>query len=120
MIKRILITDDADFMRATLRRILTENGYEVVGEAENGCEAVDLYHQLQPDLVTMDITMPEMDGIQALKAIRFADPAAKVVMCTAIGQKTMIQAAMQAGAIEFLVKPFQADRVIEAFSKIPA
>lgn len=117
MAKRILITDDALFMRVTLKNILTQNGYEVVGEAQNGAEAVKLYQELKPDLVTMDITMPEMDGIAALKEIKKVDGGAKVVMCTAMGQKNMVVEAIQAGAKDFIVKPFQADRVLDAVSK---
>ncbi|MCX7799488.1 MAG: response regulator [Fimbriimonadales bacterium] len=120
MAKRILITDDALFMRVTLKNILTQNGYEVAGEASNGAEAVELYKQLKPDLVTMDITMPEMDGIAALKEIRAIDPDAKVVMCTAMGQKNMVVEAIQAGAKDFIVKPFQPDRVVEALQKLLA
>lgn len=120
MAKRILITDDALFMRVTLKNILTQNGYEVVGEAQNGVEAVKLYQELKPDLVTMDITMPEMDGIAALKEIRGGDPEAKVVMCTAMGQKNMVVEAIQAGAKDFIVKPFQPERVLEAVGKLLA
>jgi two-component system, chemotaxis family, chemotaxis protein CheY len=120
MAKRILITDDALFMRVTLKKILTEGGYDVVGEAQNGAEAVQKYAELKPDVVTMDITMPEMDGIQALKEIRKIDPNAKVVMCTAMGQKNMVVEAVQSGAKDFIVKPFQADRVLEALSKLAA
>jgi two-component system chemotaxis response regulator CheY len=120
MAKRILITDDALFMRVTLKNILTQNGYEVVGEAANGVESVEMYKRLKPDVVTMDITMPEMDGLQALKEIRLHDPAANVVMCTAMGQKSMVVDAIQAGAKDFIVKPFQPDRVLEAMSKLAA
>ena len=120
MAKRILITDDALFMRVTLKNILTQNGYEVVGEAANGAESVELYRQLRPDVVTMDITMPEMDGISALKEIRSMDPSANVVMCTAMGQKNMVVEAIQAGARDFIVKPFQPDRVLEALGKAAA
>lgn len=120
MAKRILITDDALFMRVTLKNILTQNGYEVVGEAQNGAESVELYKQLKPDLVTMDITMPEMDGIAALKAIRENDPNACIVMCTAMGQKNMVVEAIQAGAKDFIVKPFQPERVVEAVQKLLA
>ena len=120
MSKRILITDDALFMRVTLKNILTQQGYEIVGEAENGTQAVQLYGELKPDLVTMDITMPELDGIQALKQIKAVDPDAKVVMCTAMGQKNMVVEAIQAGAKDFIVKPFQPDRVVEALSKLLA
>jgi len=120
MAKRILITDEALFMRVTLKNILTQNGFEVVGEAANGREAVELYSSLKPDLVTMDITMPEMDGLEALKQIRASDPQAKVVMCTAMGQKNMVVEAVQNGAKDFIVKPFQPERVIEAVSKLLA
>lgn len=120
MAKRILITDDALFMRVTLKNILVQNGFEVVGEAQNGVEAIKLYGDLKPDLVTMDITMPEMDGLTALKEIRAKDPAAKVVMVTAMGQKAMVVEALQNGAKDFIVKPFQADRVVEAVNKLAA
>lgn len=117
MAKNILISDDAAFMRMMIKDILTKNGFNVVGEAENGLVAVDKYKELQPDLVLMDITMPEMDGIQALKKIREFDSAAKVVMCSAMGQQAMVIEAIQSGAKDFIVKPFQADRVIEAVNK---
>lgn len=116
--KRILIVDDAAFMRMMLKDILTKNGYEVCGEAENGAKALEKYRELKPDLVTMDITMPEMDGISALKAIRAEDSASKVVMCSAMGQQAMVIEAIQAGARDFIVKPFQADRVLEAVKKV--
>ncbi len=118
MARKILITDDALFMRVTLKNILTSNGYEVAGEAANGQEAVDKYTSLQPDLVLMDITMPIMDGITACRTIKAGDPAAKVVMCTAMGQKNMVIEAIQAGARDFIVKPFQPDRVLESISKL--
>ncbi|MGQ9656400.1 MAG: response regulator [Fimbriimonadales bacterium] len=117
MAKRIMITDDALFMRVTLKNILTQNGLEVVAEASNGREAVELYEQHKPDLVFMDITMPEMDGLEALKAIRAKDPSAKVVMCTAMGQKQIVVEAIQAGAKDFIVKPFQPERIMEAVQK---
>jgi two-component system chemotaxis response regulator CheY len=120
MAKRILITDDALFMRVTLKNILVNNGYEVVGEAENGQQAVQLYNELKPDLVTMDITMPEMDGLEALKQIRAGNPNAVIVMCTAMGQKNMVVEAIQNGAKDFIVKPFQPDRVLEAVGKLLA
>lgn len=120
MAKRILITDDALFMRVTLKNILSSNGFEVVGEAENGVQAVKLYEELKPDLVTMDITMPEMDGLEALKKIKAFDANAKVVMCTAMGQKNMVVEAIQSGAKDFIVKPFQPDRVLEALNKLLA
>lgn len=120
MAKRILITDDALFMRVTLKNILTQNGYEVCGEAANGVESVKLYQELKPDLVTMDITMPDMDGITALKEIRNIDPNAKVIMCSAMGQKNLVVEAIQSGAKDFIVKPFQPERVLEAVNKLLA
>ncbi|MFC5472026.1 response regulator [Cohnella suwonensis] len=117
MANRILIVDDAAFMRMMIRDILTKNGYEVVGEAQDGAQAIEKYKDLQPDLITMDITMPEMDGITALKEIRKLDSNAKVIMCSAMGQQAMVIDAIQAGAKDFIVKPFQADRVIEAIKK---
>ena len=116
--KKVLIVDDAAFMRMMLKDILTKNDYNVVGEAENGAKAVEKYNELQPDLVLMDITMPEMDGIQALKAIREKDPKAVVIMCSAMGQQAMVIEAIQSGAKDFIVKPFQADRVLEAVKKV--
>ena len=118
MAHRILIVDDAAFMRMMIKDILTKNGFEVVGEAADGAQAVSLYQELKPDLVTMDITMPEMDGITALKEIKAANPSAKVIMCSAMGQQAMVIDAIQAGARDFIVKPFQADRVIEAINKV--
>ncbi|MCP1190273.1 response regulator [Priestia flexa] len=117
MSKRVLVVDDAAFMRMMIKDILVKNGYEVVGEAADGMQAIDLYKEHQPDLVTMDITMPEMDGITALKEIKQLNPAAKVIMCSAMGQQAMVIDAIQAGAKDFIVKPFQADRVLEAISK---
>ncbi|GEN54135.1 MULTISPECIES: response regulator [Halobacillus] len=117
MAERILIVDDAAFMRMMVKDILTKNGYEIAGEAEDGKKAVELYAEEQPDLVTMDITMPEMDGITALKEIKGQYPDAKVIMCSAMGQQAMVVDAIQAGAKDFIVKPFQADRVIEAIQK---
>jgi two-component system chemotaxis response regulator CheY len=117
MTNRILIVDDAAFMRMMIRDILTKNGYEVVGEAQDGAQAIEKYKELNPDLITMDITMPEMDGITALKEIRKLDTNAKVIMCSAMGQQAMVIDAIQAGAKDFIVKPFQADRVIEAIKK---
>ena len=114
---RILIVDDAAFMRMMIKDILTKNGYDVVGEAADGLQAVEKFRELQPDLVTMDITMPEMDGITALREIRKMNPGAKVIMCSAMGQQAMVIDAIQAGAKDFIVKPFQADRVLEAISK---
>ena len=118
MAKNILICDDAAFMRMMIKDILTKNGYTVAGEAENGLKAVEKYAELKPDLVLMDITMPEMDGIQALKKIKSTDPAASVIMCSAMGQQAMVIEAIQSGAKDFIVKPFQADRVLEAVKKV--
>ncbi|PIC65624.1 two-component system response regulator [Sporosarcina sp. P13] len=115
--KRILVVDDAAFMRMMIKDILTKNNYEVVGEAADGIQAIEKYNELKPDLVTMDITMPEMDGISALKAIKGTHPSAKIIMCSAMGQQAMVIDAIQAGAKDFIVKPFQADRVIEAIDK---
>lgn len=117
MANRILIVDDAAFMRMMIRDILTKNGFEVVGEAQDGAQAIEKFKELHPDLITMDITMPEMDGITALKEIRKMDTNAKVIMCSAMGQQAMVIDAIQAGAKDFIVKPFQADRVIEAIKK---
>lgn len=117
MAQRILIVDDAAFMRMMIKDILSKNGYEVVGEAENGAVAVEKYAEFKPDLVTMDITMPEMDGIEALKKIKQSDPSARIVMCSAMGQQAMVVEAIQSGAKDFIVKPFQADRVLVAVSK---
>ena len=117
MAKNILICDDAAFMRMMIKDILSKNGFEVVGEAENGQIAVEKYKELKPDLVTMDITMPELDGIGAVKEIKKINPAAVIVMCSAMGQQSMVIEAIQAGARDFIVKPFQADRVVEAIKK---
>ena len=116
--RNILICDDAAFMRMMIKDILTKNGYNVVGEAENGLKAVEKYNEVKPDLVLMDITMPEMDGIQALKKIKAGDPSAVVIMCSAMGQQAMVIESIQAGAKDFIVKPFQADRVLEAVKKV--
>ena len=117
MSKKVLIVDDAAFMRMMIKDILTKNGYEVVGEAADGIQAVEKYNELKPDLVTMDITMPEKDGIAALKEIKATNPSATIIMCSAMGQQAMVIDAIQAGAKDFIVKPFQADRVIEAIQK---
>lgn len=115
--KRILIVDDAAFMRMMIKDILSKNGYEIVGEAENGSRALEKYMELEPDIVLMDITMPEVDGITALKNIRKEDSEAKVIMCSAMGQQAMVIEAIHAGAKDFIVKPFQPDRVVEAVKK---
>lgn len=114
---RIFIVDDAVFMRMMIKDILTQNGYQVIGEAENGRVAVEKYKELRPDLTTMDITMPEMDGINAVKEIRKFDAQAAIIMCSAMGQQAMVIDAILAGARDFVVKPFEPERVIEAVSK---
>ena len=115
MAKNILICDDAAFMRMMIKDILTKNGYNIVGEAENGAKAVEKYAELKPDLVLMDITMPE---IEALKKIKAADANASIIMCSAMGQQAMVIESIQSGAKDFIVKPFQADRVLEAVQKV--
>src|SRR5690625_1258738 len=117
MAHSVLIVDDAAFMRMMIKDILVKNGYNVIGEAENGQVAVDKYKELKPDLVTLDITMPEKDGIQALKEIKEIDANATIIMCSAMGQQAMVIDAIQAGAKDFIVKTFQADSVMEAISK---
>lgn len=115
----ILIVDDAIFMRKRCGTLLIKNGHTVV-EAANGREAVELYQQVQPRAVLMDITMPEMDGIEALKAIRAIDPSARIAMVTAIGQQSVVMEAIKAGARDFIVKPFDVDRVLEAVERLVA
>ncbi|MFW5648404.1 MAG: response regulator [Candidatus Alkaliphilus sp. MAG34] len=114
----ILIVDDAAFMRMMIKDVLTKNGFNVTGEAENGIKAIEKYKELQPELTIMDITMPEMDGIQAVKEIRKLNPDARIIMCSAMGQQAMVIEAIQAGAKDFIVKPFQADRIVEAVKKV--
>jgi two-component system chemotaxis response regulator CheY len=116
----VLVVDDAAFMRMMLKDMLTKHGHQVVAEASNGNEAVEMYKNYKPDVVTLDITMPEKDGIQALKEIRALDPNARVIMCSAMGQQQMVIEAIQAGAKDFCVKPFQPDRVLEAINKVLA
>lgn len=118
MAKSILICDDAAFMRMMIKDILTKNGYIIAGEAENGIKAVEKYKEVKPDLVLMDITMPELDGIGALKQIKELDPNASVIMCSAMGQQAMVVEAIQSGAKDFIVKPLQADRVLEAVKRV--
>ncbi|MDR3288295.1 MAG: response regulator [Peptococcaceae bacterium] len=117
MSANILIVDDAAFMRMMLKDILTKNGFTIAGEAENGAVAVSKYMELKPELTVMDITMPEMDGLQAVKEIRKLDPQARIIMCSAMGQQSMVIEAIQSGARDFVVKPFQPDRVLEAVNK---
>ncbi|MGI6364561.1 MAG: response regulator [Bacillota bacterium] len=114
---RILIVDDAAFMRMMIRDILTKNNFEVVGEATNGEEAVAKYMELKPDLVTLDITMPGMDGVTVLKRIRQQDPSARVVMCSAMGQQAMVVEAIQNGAKDFINKPFHPQKVVETLRR---
>jgi two-component system chemotaxis response regulator CheY len=115
---RVLIADDASFMRQMIREIIEPEGYEVVGEATNGIEAVEQYEALKPDVVTMDIVMPKRSGIDAVKGILAEHPDACVVMCSALGQETLVMEALQAGARDFIVKPFKPDNVIATLKKI--
>lgn len=115
---RILIIDDAKFMRLTLTNIITKANHEVVGEGENGQEAITLYQMLQPDIVTMDITMPVMNGIDALREIIRQFPDAKVIMCSAMSQQKLVVEAIEAGAKDFVIKPFDESRVIEAINRV--
>ncbi len=114
---RILIADDALFMRFTIKRTLNQAGHEVVGECENGQMAVDAYATVKPDLVFMDITMPELDGLAALQAIRGMDDTARVVMCSALGHGNKVREALAAGARDFIVKPFTPEQILEAVTK---
>ena len=115
---RVLVVDDAIFMRKMISDILEGNGMEVVGEADTGALAVEKYKELKPDLVTMDIIMPEMNGIDAVRQIMSSDSQARIVMCSALGQQALVQDALSAGAKDFLIKPFNPSRVIEVVSKI--
>ena len=114
---RVLVVDDAAFMRKMVSDALTKGGHEVVGEAGNGAEAVAQYQALKPEVTTLDITMPEKDGLAALKEIIAIDPGARVIMCSALGQESKVLESIKAGARDFVVKPFQPDRVIEAVGK---
>lgn|SRR5690606_7603618 len=118
MAKTVLICDDAIFMRTMIRDILQQAGFEVVGEAETGAQAVERYRELKPDLVTMDIVMPDMGGIDAVRQIVAEDPDAKILMCSAMGQQALVIEAIQAGARDFVVKPFQPSRVLEAVQRV--
>ncbi|MCK8817671.1 response regulator [Natroniella sulfidigena] len=118
MAKKILITDDANFMRTMLAKIIEEQGYQVAGMAENGERAIEQYKELEPDLVTMDITMPGMDGIEATKKIMEYDPSADIIVCSAMGQKPMVLEAIEAGAKDFIVKPIKPEKVKETLEKI--
>jgi two-component system chemotaxis response regulator CheY len=114
---RVLVVDDAAFMRKVLTDALAKGGHEVVGEAANGLEAVTRFHEVRPDVTTLDITMPEKDGLEALREILAADPGAKVIMCSALGQESKVLESIKIGAKDFVVKPFQPDRVLEAIGK---
>ncbi len=113
----VLIVDDLTFIKIVLRDILEKSGFHVIGEASNGKQAVAMYQERHPDVVLMDITMPDMDGLTALKKIREVDPAAKVIICSALGQQRLIVQAIQLGAKDFIVKPFQPPRVVSALKK---
>jgi len=115
---KVLFCDDSSFMRTILKGIILRDPFVLAGEASNGREAVELYRQLRPDLVTMDIVMPEKDGIEAVKEIRTLDPSAKIVMVSAMGQQSMVIEAIQAGARDFIIKPFQPPRVQEALKRV--
>lgn len=116
--KKVLIVDDAAFMRVSIRNMVTKNGFEVAGEAENGLVAIQKYAEIRPDIVTMDITMPEMNGLDALKAIRQIDPGAVVVMVSALGQESMVREAVLSGAKGFVVKPFKEETITAALAKL--
>lgn len=118
MAQTVLICDDAIFMRTMIGDILTQAGFQIVGEAETGVQAVAKYRELKPDLVTMDIVMPDMGGIDAVREIVKDDPGAKVLMCSAMGQQALVIEAIQAGARDFVVKPFQPSRVLEAVQRV--
>ena len=117
MAQKIMLVDDASFMRMMLKNILVGSGYEVVGEAENGAKAIDQFKALKPDLVIMDIIMPEMGGIDAVREIMKVNPGAKILMCSSMGQQSLVVEAIQAGAKDFIVKPFQPSNVLEAVKK---
>ena len=114
---RVLVVDDAAFMRKMVSDALTKGGHEVVGEAGNGAEAITRFQELKPEVMTLDITMPEKDGLSALKEIIELDPSARVIMCSALGQESKVLESIKLGAKDFVVKPFQADRVLEAIGK---
>jgi two-component system chemotaxis response regulator CheY len=114
---RVLVVDDAAFMRKMLADVLGKAGHEVVGEGANGNEAVERFQELRPDIITLDITMPEKDGLAALKEILSLDASARIVMCSALGQESKVLEAIKSGAKDFVVKPFQPDRVVDAVGK---
>ncbi|MDD2422435.1 MAG: response regulator [Heliobacteriaceae bacterium] len=114
---RILVVDDMTYVRAVLKKILVQAGHEVVGEATDGAEAVSEYQEIRPDLVTMDITMPNVDGIAALKAIRQLDTEARVIMCSAMGQEAFVKQAILSGACDFIVKPFRPEKIVKTINR---
>ena len=116
--KKVLIADDASFMRQMIRDIIEPEGWEVVGEASDGVDVVEKYKKLHPDVVMMDIVMPKRSGIDAVKAIKAEDPGARVVMCSALGQEALVTEAIQAGAKDFIVKPFKPDAVLATLAKV--
>lgn len=118
MSQRVLICDDAMFMRAMMTSVLEQAGYEIAGEAENGLEAIERYKSLKPDLVTMDIIMPDMGGIDAVREIVSSDPEARILMLSALGQQRLVDEAIQAGAKEFVIKPLQPERVLSAMERL--
>jgi two-component system chemotaxis response regulator CheY len=118
MAKKILLVDDAAFMRKVIKDTLSKNGYTELYEAVDGADAVEKYGEISPDLVIMDITMPNMDGLEALKAIRAKDPNANVVMCSAMGQESMVMDAVRSGAKDFIVKPFKPDRILKTVTSV--
>jgi two-component system chemotaxis response regulator CheY len=118
--KKVMIVDDAAFMRLAIKNMLENNGFEIVGEAENGLEAVKKYKELKPDLVTMDITMPEMTGLDALKAILAMDSGAKVIMVSAMGQESFVKESVLQGAKSYIVKPFKEDHVVRTINNVLA
>ncbi len=118
MAKTVLIVDDSAFMRMLLKKILTKNGYEVVGEAESGEEAIELYKEKRPDICLVDIIMPGMNGIEAVRKIKEIDPDAKIIMCSSVGQQSMVTDAISAGAKGFITKPFKESKVIEEIQKL--
>ena len=116
--KKVLVVDDAAFMRVSIKKMLANNGYEVVGEAENGKVAIQKYQELSPDVITMDITMPEMDGLTSLKEILSINPSANVIMISAMGQESMVREAVMSGAKGFIVKPFKEDIILDALKNL--
>lgn len=117
--KKVLIVDDAAFMRVSIKNMLSKNGYEVIGEAENGRVAIQKYQELSPDIVTMDITMPEMDGLASIKKILEMNPSANIIMISAMGQESMVREAVLSGAKGFIVKPFKEDAIVAALNNLP-